>query len=172
MIVAKIPATLPSSASAVQRRACVAEGAYDCPRHQLIISRMRKYLDSVCTCQASCWCARILKGRLDGLLQPACALPLMRELLLGHAGCQVSLLQLLHMHQSLSVRTDDKPLCGWVSEDSNVWMQLSELVVLKENCSESGTPSPNGAGESGAVCVDRGGCLAQLGCRRMRHPHV
>ena len=50
------------------------------------------------TCKACRWCACILKGRLDGLLQPACALPLMHELLLGHAGCQISLMQLLHSH--------------------------------------------------------------------------
>ena len=47
------------------------------------------------TYQACCGCARVLKGRLDGLLQPACALPLMDELLLGHAGRQISVLQFL-----------------------------------------------------------------------------
>ncbi len=47
------------------------------------------------TYQACCGCARVLKGGLDGLLQPACALPLMDELLLGHAGRQISVLQFL-----------------------------------------------------------------------------
>ena len=54
------------------------------------------------TCNACGWRARLLKGGLDGMLQATSALPLMRELILGHAGCQLSLMQLLHDHTASS----------------------------------------------------------------------
>ena len=50
------------------------------------------------TCDAGSWRARLLKGGLDGMLEPAGALALVRELILGHAGCQLSIMQLLHAH--------------------------------------------------------------------------